>query len=609
MRRTVIACVGAVLGLVLVVAAHAEEAVQARGGLANCFRILAEARQAAQPARIVYLGGALTQGQGASREALCYRALTTARIRQLAPKTGLVEYDHSVAGAGSWLAAFRASTDVVQHYLPLCLAVVELAAADPAEDPQRGRAALEGLVRQIRKAHPQADLLFVYACSPQSPAIAWHEEIAQHYNIASVTAGDVPLTDQGHASCAAAIRPLLEKSQAEAGDATPLKHSLAQPLCQAPMDAARLIGYETADFEPGWKTGQENTMDERLYRSAVGRFRSVLVCDTPGPTATLRFRGDAVGWFGAVGPDSGDLECSIDDGPWQHRTCFQPGRESLCPQAGLVADGLAPATEHVLRLRVAERTPAGSTGRTARIGYFLVNGTVADRYQGLSPLERIDAVYRAMEPLQYTPPADRWQFIPKTMQRLRDGGTLRIVMLGDSIVNDTGSSQYELLLERMYPQCKVVKIRSVRGSTGCWWYKEEGRVDEWVLKHEPDLLMIGGISQRDDTESIRAVIQQVRAARPQVEVMLMSPVFGSYDPRADQQWAYDADPQGDSYRSRLMRLAAEEKVEFVNMTGPWGEYIRRSDKTRGWFMRDPVHANERGFQILGRILEKYFAPK
>ena len=173
----------------------------------------------------------------------------------------------------------------------------------------------------------------------------------------------------------------------------------------------------------------------------------------------------------------------------------------------------------------------------------------------------------------------------------------------------TSSLQYELLLERMYPQCKVVKIRSVRGSTGCWWYKEEGRVDEWVLKHEPDLLMIGGISQRDDTESIRAVIHQVRAARPQVEVLLMSPVFGSYDPRADKQWAYDAEPQGEGYRSRLMRLAAEEKVEFVNMTGPWGEYIRRSDKTRGWFMRDPVHANERGFQILGRILEKYFAPK
>jgi hypothetical protein len=498
---------------------------------------------------------------------------------------------------------------VVQHYLPLCLVVVELAAADAGEDPQRGRAALEGLVRQIRRAHPQTDLLLVYACSPQSPAIAWHEKIAQHYNIASVTVGDVPRTDQDHASCAAAIRPLLEKAQAEAADSKPLKHAFPAPLCPAPMEAARLIAYEAADFEPAWKTGQENTLDERLYRSAVGKFRSVLVCDSPGPTATLRFRGDAVGWFGTVGPDSGDLECSIDDGPWQPKSCFQSGREQLCPQAGLLAEGLAPAAEHVLRLRVADRIPVGSTGRTARIGYFLVHGTVADRYQGLTPLERIDAVYQAMEPVQYTPPPSRWQFIPKTMQRLRDGGTLRIVMLGDSIVNDTGSSQYELFLERMYPKCKVLKIRSVRGSTGCWWYKEENRVDEWVLKHEPDLLMIGGISQRDDTESIRAVIQQVRAARPQVEVLLMPPVFGSYDPRADQEWAYDADPQGDGYRSRLMRLAAEERVEFVNMTGPWGEYIRRSDKARGWFMRDPVHANERGFQILGRILEKYFAPQ
>jgi hypothetical protein len=277
--------------------------------------------------------------------------------------------------------------------------------------------------------------------------------------------------------------------------------------------------------------------------------------------------------------------------------------------AGLLADGLAPAAEHVLKLRVAAKAPQGSTGRTIRIGQFLVNGTVDDRYKGLSPLERIDAVYRAMEPLQYAPPPDRWKFIPNTLARLRDGGTLRIVMLGDSIVNDTGSSQYELLLERMYPKCRVVKIRSVRGSTGCWWYKEEGRVGEWVLKHEPDLLMIGGISQRDDTESIRTVIHQVRAARPQVEVLLLSPVFGTYDPRADKQWSYDPNPKADNYRGRLARLAAEEKVELINMTGPWGEYIRRSEKARGWFMRDPVHANERGFQILGRILERYFESK
>ena len=56
-------------------------------------------------------------------------------------------------------------------------------------------------------------------------------------------------------------------------------------------------------------------------------------------------------------------------------------------------------------------------------------------------------------------------------------------------------------------------------------------------------------------------------------------------------------------------MAAEEEVEFLDMTGPWGQYIKDSGLACGWFMRDVVHANERGFQVLGRILEKYFAPK
>jgi hypothetical protein len=88
-----------VLGSVLAV--RAEDAVQPRNGLANCFRILAEAGQASQPARIVYLGGAFTQCQGACREPLGYRPLPTVHICRLASKTGLVDYDHSVAGTGS----------------------------------------------------------------------------------------------------------------------------------------------------------------------------------------------------------------------------------------------------------------------------------------------------------------------------------------------------------------------------------------------------------------------------------------------------------------------------------------------------------------------------
>ena len=35
---------------------------------------------------------------------------------------------------------------------------------------------------------------------------------------------------------------------------------------------------------------------------------------------------------------------------------------------------------------------------------------------------------------------------------------------------------------------------------------------------------------------------------------------------------------------------------------------RSKIKIGGWFQRDRVHANDPGFQILGRILEKLFTP-
>ena len=52
-------------------------------------------------------------------------------------------------------------------------------------------------------------------------------------------------------------------------------------------------------------------------------------------------------------------------------------------------------------------------------------------------LEEVQKAYSEMPPVQYSPPVERWEKLPKTRQLLTDGGTLRVVMLGDSIVNDT----------------------------------------------------------------------------------------------------------------------------------------------------------------------------
>ena len=121
-------------------------------------------------------------------------------------------------------------------------------------------------------------------------------------------------------------------------------------------------------------------------------------------------------------------------------------------------------------------------------------------------LEQIEKIYSEMPPVEYRPSPDHLNHLPQTRERLTEGGTLRVVMLGDSIVNDTSRSCWNLLLERDFPNCRIEKITSVRGSTGCWWYKEPGRVQKFVLDHKPNLVIIGGISQRGDIDSIREVI-------------------------------------------------------------------------------------------------------
>jgi len=222
-------------------------------------------------------------------------------------------------------------------------------------------------------------------------------------------------------------------------------------------------------------------------------------------------------------------------------------------------------------------------------------------------LEQINSIYSQMDPVRYDSPKDRWKNLPHTKEHLSKGSTFSVVMLGDSIVNDTSRSCWNLLVEKRYPECKIEKITSVRGSTGCWWYKEPGRVKKFVLDHKPALVIIGGISHRGDIDSIRDVIRQIKAASD-TDILLMTGAFGSVDPRDDKQWQKINDPNHfNEYRKGLELLARDTGAAFLDMEATWAGYVRESGKDLDWFKRDPIHANERGEQILGRILESYFS--
>jgi lysophospholipase L1-like esterase len=222
--------------------------------------------------------------------------------------------------------------------------------------------------------------------------------------------------------------------------------------------------------------------------------------------------------------------------------------------------------------------------------------------------ETMAKAYAEIPPVRLDPPGDRWARLPRTAAILgKRNSALKIVMLGDSIVNDTSQSRWEDIVEAMYPSSKITKVTCVRGATGCWWYKEAGRVKRYVLDLKPDLLVIGGISHKDDTDSIRDVVRQVRAGS-KCDILLMTGAFGFVDPRDDKQWSYAVDPAGKDFRARLRQVAIDEKTAFFDMTAHWGKYIRESGKDLNWFKRDAVHANERGMQVMGRLLAACFAP-
>ena len=239
-----------------------------------------------------------------------------------------------------------------------------------------------------------------------------------------------------------------------------------------------------------------------------------------------------------------------------------------------------------------------------------------------------DSVYAAMPLMDYDAESDRFDFMPRTITKLEAGSTVNIVLLGDSIMNDTSNSAFEVLVERMYAGAQINVITAVGGGTGMdkWNHPEsypthDLKLQEAVIDQQPDLVMIGGISNGTSYQDIRDVIGKVRDGVDvgfgyEPDIMLMTGAFGANaNPLAGgSTWYRDIDPNGTDYRSNLYRIAEDEQTAFLDMMGVWGQYmidaqggVYDPDKY-DWFFRDSVHANTYGKQVLGRALEEFFTP-
>ena len=321
--------IGLLLGVLLPPTKAAEEYLHVRAGLPNCPHKF----QPGTWINTIFVQGAATSGEGESHSAYHSEVMRCLRATFPGSSGGAPVI---AGGAGSWWAAFCAARGqaVYGQHLPGAILFVDVATDDGDATEDQVCAALEGLVRQLWTTYPGTDLVFLYGLRRDDldtykagklpPVIQWHEKVAEHYGVPSVNmgqfvaqkilAGELTLdafsqdgihpTPRGHALYAEAVKPLIAHCKAAfQPEQKPPPRVLPPALSPTPLVKAQCVPYEFAKLTGEWRVGQPSPAEP---------FRHVLVSDNPGSTLAFQFKGGCFGIFDLIGPDTGDLESSVD---------------------------------------------------------------------------------------------------------------------------------------------------------------------------------------------------------------------------------------------------------------------------------------------------------
>ncbi len=306
---------------------------------------------------IVYLGGSVTSGQGATDpETESWRALTTAWLKEQYPEATITAVNAAIGGTGSYLADFRYDTDVKVHNPDLLFvdfAINDYYTNQSYEDVVRTS---ETLIRKAYEANPYIDIVYVLTFDSvvgeaDFEQLRAHRDVAQKYDIPVIklstsfysmledknkpgatieTSGegedakysnnfDYYFTDwvhpnaTGYAFYADVITEFLGKDLGKyEGDVTlNAKELPEQQMSELPlMTNAHLVLSNEIDMTGanGWAYQASNfsykgmTYGGRIYTNTVGS------------TFTFTFTGTDIGLLYGLGTNMGKITCAVDGG-------------------------------------------------------------------------------------------------------------------------------------------------------------------------------------------------------------------------------------------------------------------------------------------------------
>lgn len=348
---------------------------------------------------VAFLGGSITEMNG-------YRPMVSEMLQKRFPETKFTFTNAGISSTCSTTGAFRLKRDVLTKG-PVDLFFVEFAvnddqdAAHTRDECIRG---MEGIIHQIRKHNPAADIVMVHFVNPgmletlqkgkQPLSMDSHNKVAEHYHVPvihlaqevadRIKAGSLTWkkfggthpAPFGNRICANMIEEMLSVLWIKplSKDAEKANHKMPGKL----LDEKSYVHGHLLDVKQTKRDEKWNVhvpMWKKIPGSSRARFTNVpmLTATQPGATLSFSFNGTAIGTYVVAGPDAGMVEVSIDEGPFQAFDLYHRFSRGLhYPRTVMFADDLKPGS-HVMKLRITNKKNEKSRGHAVRAMHFVVN--------------------------------------------------------------------------------------------------------------------------------------------------------------------------------------------------------------------------------------------
>jgi lysophospholipase L1-like esterase len=368
--------------------------IRRRGELFNS-RIVFEAKKTGH---VAFMGGSITQMNG-------YRPMVAAFLKKRLPQTKFTFTDAGISSTCSTSGAFRLKHDVLDKG-PVDLFFVEFAVNDDQDAGHARRECIrgmEGIVRQIRRHNPRADIVITHFVNPGmlktiqqggTPlTVAAHEAVAERYQVSTVYLarevadrikaetltwakyGGTHPKPFGNAIASSLIEHLL--TDAWKGSLT-VDGPKSHPAPEKPVDPlnygqGRFLAPKTVTVVKGWE--HEVPDWKKLPGGKRSQFTSIpmYVATSPRAELSLSFEGTAAGAYVSAGPDAGMLEASVDGGKFRTVDLYHRHSRGLhYPRTVMLATDLKPG-KHTVRVRLSTKKNGQSKGTAARVMQFTAN--------------------------------------------------------------------------------------------------------------------------------------------------------------------------------------------------------------------------------------------